>query len=484
MSSPASDAPSLPRWARSVDLLCLLLIALALVVAGWGGFRERIAGIRVALTSPVRLLAAAAVLAILRHVLAPRPSILHDIPQRIKAAWNTPAGRAAGFAFVGTRPIILFVGYFAVLTFGYINDNRPPLRFTHNEFLNLQGKWDTAWYMSIVVDGYRYKTSDMTQQQNIVFFPALPVATRIAGRLFGGESPAFLWGGSLVVFAAFFWSLVYVYKLAREFLDEDSARWAIWVTACYPFALFYSALYTESFFLLGSAGAIYHFRRREWFKAFGWGLLVGLTRPNGCLLSIPLAIVALEPWIPQWAAGGSEHDPGITSVEGFAYLAKSMLAAAGPGIGMLIYSAFLWNLTGDPLAWLEGHAAWGRQYSGLVPLAEKYYGYMAESGPYIFTVALPFETLNALGAIFAIAAAFPVWRRYGLAYAVFILINILPPLAAGSFLSTGRFSAVLFPAFIWFAAVVPRAHRPAWLGSFMAFQSLNAALFYTWHEMF
>ena len=98
---------------------------------------------------------------------------------------------------------------------------------------------------------------------------------------------------------------------------------------------------------------------------------------------------------------------------------------------------------------------------------------------------MPFDTLNALGALFVLVAALPVWRRFGLAYAVFILINILPPLAAGGFLSTGRFSAVLFPAFIWFAAVVPRAAsaRPG-LGSFMAVQALNAALFYTWHEMF
>ena len=64
----------------------------------------------------------------------------------------------------------------------------------------------------------------MTQQQNIVFFPALPMATRVAGRLFGGASPAFLWGGTLVVFAAFFWSLVYVYRLAREFLATRTRR--------------------------------------------------------------------------------------------------------------------------------------------------------------------------------------------------------------------------------------------------------------------
>ena len=66
---------------------------------------------------------------------------------------------------------------------------------------------------------------------------------------------------------------------------------------------------------------------------------------------------------------------------------------------------------------------------------------------------------TALGALFVLVAAWPVARRLGIAYAVFIVINILPPLAAGGFLSAGRFSAVLFPAFVWFASAVPERHR-------------------------
>jgi hypothetical protein len=460
-----------------------VLVGLALVVAAWGGFRERVAGVRIALTSPYRLLIAAAVLALLRHAVVRRPSIFSDLPSRIARAWRTPAGRSATLAFVGTRPAILLIGYFAVVTFGYSNNGRPPLRFSENEFLNLQGRWDTAWYMSIVTDGYRYRSDDPARQQNIVFFPALPIATRIAGRLFGGASPAFLWGGTFVVLAAFYWSLVYIFRLARELLDdEEIAWWAVLMTAAYPFALYYSALYSESFFLLGSVGAFYHFRRRELVKAAAWGLLVGLTRPNGCLLSVPLAVMAMRPWLPPSLAGGP---PLPADADRRAQSLVPMLAsAAAPGVGMLIYSAFVWNLTGNPLAWAEGHVAWGREYGGLVPLAVRYYGYMAESGPYIFTKVLPFDTLNGLGALFVIVCAVPVWRRLGLPYAIFILINILIPLAAGGLFSTGRFSAVLFPAFIWFASIVPPAHRPAWIGSFMAVQALNAALFYTWHEMF
>jgi hypothetical protein len=67
---------------------------------------------------------------------------------------------------------------------------------------------------------------------------------------------------------------------------------------------------------------------------------------------------------------------------------------------------------------------------------------------------------------------------------VLILVFILPPLAAGGLVSAGRFSAVLFPAFIWLAAAVPPKHRPAWLASFAAFQALNAAMFYTWRQLY
>src|SRR6476620_6504355 len=118
--SPASDPHSAPpRWARFLDLICLILIVVAAVVAGWGGFRERVNGVRVALTSPYRLLIAAAVLAVLRHAIVPRPAIVSDIPRRLRAAWQTPASAIARLAFVGTRPAILLVGYFAVVTLGY-----------------------------------------------------------------------------------------------------------------------------------------------------------------------------------------------------------------------------------------------------------------------------------------------------------------------------------------------------------------------------
>ena len=117
-------------------------------------------------------------------------------------------------------------------------------------------------------------------------------------------------------------------------------------------------------------------------------------------------------------------------------------------------------------------------------MTQRYEWLTKAGGLYEYSSHNPTDLLNALGVIFVLAAAWPVARRLGLAYAVFILVNILPPLAAGGLLSAGRFASVLFPAFVWFAGAIPNRHRPAWLLGFMAIQALNAMMFYTWRPLY
>ena len=136
------------------------------------------------------------------------------------------------------------------------------------------------------------------------------------------------------------------------------------------------------------------------------------------------------------------------------------------------------------MAWIAGHAAWGRQYTGLTALVTDRYTYIASQGVYNYVAQLPIDLLNGMGVIFVLVAAWPVARRFGLAYAAFLLINILVPIADGGLLSAGRFSSVLFPAFFWLAAAVPPHHRAGWVATFAASQALNASLFYTWRPLY
>jgi hypothetical protein len=150
----------------------------------------------------------------------------------------------------------------------------------------------------------------------------------------------------------------------------------------------------------------------------------------------------------------------------------------------LLYSAYIWRLTGDPLAWAAGHVAWGRHYQGLTTLVADRYHYIANQGVATYVGRRPDDFLNGLGVVFVLTAVWPVARRFSVAYAVFLLINMLPPLASGGLMSAGRFSAVMFPAFLWLAAAVPTRHRAGWIAGFASLQAFNAALFYTWRPLF
>ena len=244
-----------------------------------GGFRLYFGVFRLALTSPLRTAAWAIAAQALRHWMVPRPPIYRDLPGRIATAWRARGTRSARSAFLATRPTILAVGYLAVFMVGY-RQGGPPFRVFDNEFGNLQGRWDTGWYLGIAINGYRYDATRPDGQQNIVFFPAFPMATRVVARLLGASSSgrflpsdaaAYMTAGTCVVLVAFFGALVYMFLLARELLGaEDEADAAVWLLAAYPFAVFYSAMYTESLFLIGAVGAVYHFRRGEFGRAALW----------------------------------------------------------------------------------------------------------------------------------------------------------------------------------------------------------------------
>jgi hypothetical protein len=379
------------------------------------------------------------------------------------AAWaRSMPLRNAVLVTLGTRPAMFAAGYLAVVMFGYPAGTEPFHDF-QSELLNLPLKWDAGWYLGIATRGYEYvAAAGATAQQNIVFFPAFPMLVRLVGRLGGNSIAAYVIGGTLVSVAAFALALAYLYRIASEELTEEQSTTVLWLLAAYPFALFFGAIYTESLYLLATVGAFYHFRRSEFARAAAWGVVVGLTRPNGFLLAVPLAIIAFT------AHGGR----------------RAWLAAAAPIAGTAIYSFFIWRIAGQPLAWALGHAAWGRHYDGLARLVVDRAGYLASAGLLQYVSREPYDFLNAIGVLFVLASVWPVARRFGIAYGAFILVSILPPLADGGLMSAGRFSSVLFPAFLWLAAVVPARHRVGWIATFSAMQAVAAMLFYTWRPLY
>jgi len=194
----------------------------------------------------------------------------------------------------------------------------------------------------------------------------------------------------------------------------------------------------------------------------GWaalsGLAAGLTRPNGFWLSLPLFVMAFSDR-QRWT--------------------RAIAIASAPVIGLAIYSCFLYLRFGDALAWVHGQAAWGIPLLGRPSAPDPVPARL--NSIKITEVVTYFGNIVAFGA--AVAAIRPVSRRFGLAYGLWIAVNIFPPVAAHLFLSLGRFTSVLFPMFFWFALRIPRARLPRVVVAFAAAQAVLAAWFFLWQPV-
>lgn len=460
---PQSSSISLPLWVRAADLATAVLVLLGAGVVIFGGFREPIPFGRLSVTSGLRPLGLALALVVARHLLLGRPNLFTRLADAWASLRESTAWRATWPLFVSTRVGILLVGFFGIALLGYA-PNTPPWRVYENDFLNLPARWDTGWYIGIAERGYQWSPAVGAGQQNIAFFPAYPIAMHYGGLFLGRHT---MWAGVLVSLVAFLIALHYLYRFAQDKFGGAAAGASVAFIATYPFALFYSTAYTESLFLLAVIGACYHFERDDLVAAGAWGLLAGLVRPNGCFLSIVLALIALRDF---------RSAPPVV-------LARRMAFAALPGIGMLIFSAYIYTLTGNPLQWAANHSAYGRTYRGVFAVITERITYVQINGLYNYITVLALDLINLLPIAFALAAIVPIYRRLGAPYAAMIVVNVIPPVLVGGVLSMGRITATLFPLFLWLGASVPRRRRTAWLIAFAMMQALFAVAFYTWRPL-
>jgi hypothetical protein len=516
-SDTAVEERRFPLAGRVADALALVLAGAAVWIAVLGGHRYLIFGVVVSLRSPLLAIYAAASVVIVRHLLWPRPSILQRLIAGRRLFSATADFAPALRAFLATRPAVLIVGFLAVVTIGPLA--APGFTLSKDPLANLPARFDAGWYGDIALRGYSWDHS-FQRQRNIAFFPAMPMLMRPVGAVFGMYDPTVpadrrmlrgLWGGVAISLAAFLWGLHYLVRLGRDLIGDEAAANAVLLLAAYPFAIFFNAPYTESLFLLAAAGAFYHFRRGEWAAASAWGLVLGLSRPNGCFASVPLAILGAQQLLQSargakgsglgiWASGFETREPGLgardselaTVASAFRRkdnsppwkpIAVRLLTAAMPGIGMLLFTVYLHGLTGVWFAWARSHEAWGRSYQGLAPFMTAF-GWLRDE-PLVEVIAgVPYNTLNTIGVLFALALTYPVFRRLGIAWGVFVLINLVPPLFAGGVLSMGRLTSTLFPIFFALALLIRPRAVPAWAAGFGVAQGLCAALFFTWRQLF
>jgi hypothetical protein len=164
-------------------------------------------------------------------------------------------------------------------------------------------------------------------------------------------------------------------------------------------------------FLLEAVAAFYYVRRGEPVKTGLAGLLAGLTRPNGCVLAVPMI------WIASGVSGSWRDGLRMPA----RWSRGLVIAALMPIVGVLLYSLYLNSQFGHPFIWVKNQAAWGLTFLPHSSV-EKDIGPRLTT-PYASATVLVGNIGALLLAVWSIA---PLMRRFGIAYAVFVVGYIAP----------------------------------------------------------
>lgn len=158
--------------------------------------------------------------------------------------------------------------------------------------------WDGTWYRLVAWIGYGPE-----YPANAAFFPLYPYLMRWGHQLTGIPYETV---GYLVSNFAFLLALILIFRLVALDFNEVITGRTIWAIALFPTSFFFSAVYTESLFLLLAAGTLYNARKARWLTAGIFGLFAAMTRNSGVMLLAPMGILFLQQygwhlrrWFPQ-----------------------------------------------------------------------------------------------------------------------------------------------------------------------------------------
>lgn len=340
--------------------------------------------------------------------------------ERARPAWRGEAGRLL-VLFVGTRLALTAVGLIArEFEPGPVWHPQPagvgPL-FSRFPFLDLWGQWDTSWYLSIARVGYSPEPLE-GPFANYGFFPLYPYLARWVGWFLGSTYV----GGLVVSNAAFLVACGFLYQLVMLDDDVHTARRAVKYLFAAPAAFLFSAMLTESLYLALVVMCFYFARTKRWWAVGIAGFFLALSRPLGVLTAIPLL------WIYFQQRGFSVRRIRLNVL---------WLALLPVGIGV-----FMWvnhRLTGDPLAFTKVQkTAWGHHPQNALTVLRD-----AISSPNAF---FRFHGWYAI-ALLTLTLAF--LRRFGTAYALFVLLSLGVQLFYGvPWVPMIRYSVVVFPFYI------------------------------------
>ena len=311
-------------------------------------------------------------------------------------------------------------------------------------------RWDCQWYVILATSGYDpFPVPSLLDAGNWAFFPLFPM---VVGGLHAllqlpvmtiatGASIAFSIAAALVA-----WPLLErnlrAYTLYSAFL------------LCGPFSIYFTSFYTEVLFVLLTNCVLLALRRSSYLTAGAFTGLLSATRIVGVFMSLAIALQYL---LDYRRRGGTVRGLPRELWQRPEIILALLLAP----LGLFAYMAYLHFYMGDALAFSHVQRAWGRVPGN--PLTYLWIGLTDWPKSGFWPSTNQWLSLSALLG-FAVTVVLALRRQYPIA--LFCLISLIVPLAAGT-ASMLRFVVALSPVVLVLIAALAR-WRPVYLLSLLA----------------
>ncbi len=365
--------------------------------------------------------------------------------------------------FVLSRGILSFIGWFS--QYLPLNVNYPlrsaverGWQFSSHRLLDIWGRWDAGWYMSIVQDGYSVGENIRTVQSNIAFFPFYPYLIKFLVWFIPKQwvtREVILLVGVIVSNVLLAAALILLYKLVETSYDRQIASRSVLYILLFPTALYFSCFYTESTFLFLSVAAFYAAHRKMWLLVGLACACAALTRPNGALILLPLLWMYAESLEWHWRK-----------------IRLDIIWVFFTPLALAVFMFAIYRLAGHWLAPFQAYSAWGRElgFPWQTILNPR------QPIPYLTTV----EQMFMIGFIL-LAFASPILLKSN-GYRLYMFSALLPPLLSSILISSLRYMVSAFVPFIELAIIGKQ--RQIHQAIIIIFASLQALFMAAWSQFY
>ncbi|MGI5840940.1 MAG: hypothetical protein ACOX6N_01900 [Patescibacteria group bacterium] len=359
-------------------------------------------------------------------------------------------------AFFLTNFLVLYLAPRFIDFIGFFPYRNYLMDFGLPGFISSLANFDGIHYLLISQRSYaQYEQS---------FFPLYPLIIRFLSRALNSNPLV-----TAIIFSnlALILSVYLTYRLLK-LIKIQNAFLSIIFLLLFPTSFYFSAVYTESLFLLLFISSLLFFYSKKPLLAASFALLSSLTRVNGVFLAIPFLLDYL-----------------FSQKKSL----KQLVLILSPFIGLSLYCLYLYHSTGDPINFVNSIPVYGRQTTPTI-FPQVIYRYIKillfAARNFQYWIAL-FELITFIS--FAAVLTLQLYRLLSpginklknklplLSLNLISIATLILPTLTGTFSSLPRYVLMSLSFFIFLSEINSRYLKIALFIIFFVFHVLGLAFF-------